>query len=268
MQACINLNIWVFYIEICGMWDIFFGVEKVEKIGDVELSGPVIVGVMRQLSVLDAQESGADIIELRLDLLEEENNIIAKVKEFVAQLKMPVIVTNRRKEEGGSFSGTEVQRIGILNDILETGIVNAVDIEFYSPEASKRVIVEKAKSLHIPVIFSFHDFYGMPGRSDILNTIAGMYEEGGSIAKISVTPKTLSDALLLLNLTHELTAGGKLVVTIGMGTIGRHLRVIAPLYGSVLTYGFIEGKGVAPGQFSVKALRRMQKELGLKKSSS
>ncbi len=239
-----------------------------EKIGDVELAGPVIVGVIRRLSVRDAHESGADIIELRLDLLDDADRSIAKVKEFVAQLKMPVIVTNRRKEESGSFAGTEVQRIVMLNDILETGMVNAVDIEFYSPEAGKSVIVAKAKSLHIPVIFSFHDFYGMPSRSDILNTIAGMYEEGGSIAKIAVTPKTISDALLLLNLTHELATEGKFLITIGMGAIGRHLRVIAPLYGSVLTYGFIEGEGVAPGQFSVKALRRMQKELGFKKSAS
>ncbi|RCV63480.1 3-dehydroquinate dehydratase-1 [Methanophagales archaeon] len=242
--------------------------EKVEKIGDVELAGPVIVGVMRRLSVHDAHESGADIIELRLDLLEEEDKSTAKVKEFITELKQPVIVTNRRKEEGGSFAGTEAQRIELLNDILETGSVNAVDIEFYSPEASKSVIVEKAKSLHIPIIFSFHDFYGMPSRSDILNIIAGMYEEGGSIAKIAVTPKRLSDALLLLNMTHELATEGKRMVTIGMGAIGRHLRVIAPLYGSVLTYGFIEGEGVAPGQFSVKALRRMLNELMLKKSVS
>ncbi len=94
-----------------------------------------------------------------------------------------------------------------------------------------------------------------------------MYEEGGSIAKIAVTPKTLSEALLLLNLTHELAIEGKLLVTIGMGAIGRHLRVIAPLYGSVLTYGFIEGEGIAPGQFSVNALRRMLKELELKKTN-
>jgi 3-dehydroquinate dehydratase-1 len=243
-------------------------VAKVEKIGEVELSGPVIVGVMRRLSIHDAHESGADIIELRIDLLRDEERSIAKVREFVAQLKKPVIVTNRRKEEGGSFAGTEVQRISMLNDILETAVVNAVDIEFYSPEASKSEIVERAKSRHIPVIFSFHDFYAMPSRSDILKIIAGMYEEGGSIAKIAVTPGTLTDALLLLNMTHELTSEGKLLVTIGMGAIGRHLRVIAPLYGSVLTYGFVEGEGVAPGQFSVRELRRMLDILDVKKSSS
>jgi hypothetical protein len=30
MQACINLNIWVFYIEICGMWDKGKGFEIME----------------------------------------------------------------------------------------------------------------------------------------------------------------------------------------------------------------------------------------------
>jgi len=140
--------------------------------------------------------------------------------------------------------------------------VDFVDIEFLSPPAGKTKLAEKAKSLHIPVIFSFHDFRGMPGRSELLKIIASMYEDGGSIAKIAVTPETLSDALLLLDLTHELSREGKLVAIIGMGAIGRHLRVIAPLYGSVLTYGFIEGEEeVAPGQFSVKELRSMLSRL-------
>ncbi len=241
-----------------------------KKIGEVELSGgaPVIVGVMRRLSIRDAKESGADVIELRIDLLEGEEKSIERLKEFVAVLKMPVIVTNRKKEEGGSFAGTEEERIGMLSGILETAMVDAVDIEFFSPEEGKTAVVEKAKSLHIPVIFSFHDFKGMPSRSDILKIIAGMYEESGNIAKIAVTPRTLSDALLLLDLTQGISSEGKLLATIGMGPVGRHLRVIAPLYGSVLTYGFVEGEEVAPGQFSVEELRSMLEKLVVKKSSS
>jgi 3-dehydroquinate dehydratase-1 len=235
----------------------------VEKIGEVELGfQPVIVGVLKRLSIQEAKrakESGADVIELRIDLLEEEEKDIARVKEFVAMLKkslMPVIVTNRKKEEGGSFTGSEAKRIGMLNSILETAEVDAVDIEFSSPAALKKAIIEKAKSLHIPAILSFHDFKGMPSREDILRIIASMYEGGGSIAKIAVTPNTPNDALLLLNLTHKLSSEGKLLVTVGMGPVGRHLRVIAPLYGSALTYGFIEGEEeVAPGQFSVNELR-------------
>jgi len=236
---------------------------------------PVIVAVMKRLDIHEAKrakESGADILELRIDLLEAEEKSVAKVKEFVAMLKnpqsslqMPIIITNRRKEEGGAFTGTEAERIGMLSDILETAAgeeVDAVDIEFFSPAAGKQEILKKAKRRHIPVISSFHDFNGMPRREDILRIITGMYKEGGSIAKIAVTPKTVNDALLLLELTQKLSSEGKLVVTIGMGRIGRHLRVIAPLYGSALAYGFIEGEnkkeeGVAPGQFSVKELRGM-----------
>ena len=242
--------------------------------GEVKLLGgaPVIVGVLKNLSIRDAQraqEQGADVIELRIDLLDEEERRIEKVKEFVSRLTMPVIVTNRKKEEGGSFTGTEEERIAMLSSILDTAEVDAVDLEFSSRTAGKTAVIEKAKSLHIPVIFSFHDFKGMPGRAELVKLIARMYEEGGSIAKIAVTPKTLTDALLLLNLTHELSREGKLLATIGMGPVGRHLRVIAPLYGSVLTYGFIEGEEeVAPGQFSVKELRSMLNRLGVKQSSS
>ncbi len=233
---------------------------------------PVIVAVMKRLDIHEAKrakESGADILELRIDLLEAEEKSVAKVKAFVAMLKnpqssvqMPIIITNRRKEEGGAFTGTEAERIGMLSDILETAaeeeLVDAVDIEFFSPAAGKQEILKKAKRRHIPVISSFHDFNGMPHREDILRIIRSMYKEGGSIAKIAVTPKTVNDALLLLELTQKLSSEGKLVVTIGMGRVGRHLRVIAPLYGSALAYGFIEGeKGVAPGQFSVKELRSM-----------
>jgi len=228
----------------------------------------VIVGVMRALSVLDAEraeENGADILELRIDLLKDEERDVEKVTEFISALKMSVIVTNRRREEGGSFTGSEEERIALLGRIIETAEVDFVDIELFSPQAERIKLVETAKGLHIPIIFSFHDCSGMPHRAELLETIARMYEEGGSIAKIAVTPQTLSDALLLLNLTYELSREGKLLAMIGMGPLGRHLRVVAPLYGSVLTYGFIEGgEEVAPGQFSVKELRSMLEKLGLK----
>jgi len=228
----------------------------------------VIVGVIRALSVLDAEraeENGADMLELRIDLLKDEERDVEKVNEFISALKMSVIVTNRRREEGGSFTGSEEERIALLSRIIETAEVDFVDIELFSPQAERIKLVETAKGLHVSIIFSFHDFRGMPHRAELLETIARMYEEGGSIAKIAVTPQTLSDALLLLNLTYELSREGKLLAMIGMGPIGRHLRVVAPLYGSVLTYGFIEGgEEVSPGQFSVKELRSMLEKLGLK----
>jgi 3-dehydroquinate dehydratase-1 len=231
-------------------------------------NAPVIVGVLSTLSVRDAtraQEQGADAIELRLDLMNEEDRAIEQLKGFVSQLEVPVIVTNRRKEEGGAFSGTEPERIALLSSMLDSVNVDAVDIELLSPPEEKRMLVAKAKSLRVPVICSFHDFNGMPPRSELEAIVTRMYDEGASIAKIAVTPQTFSDALLVLELTDTLAQAGKLITTIGMGAVGKHLRLIAPLYGSVLTYGYIEGEeAVAPGQFSVKELRSMLELLGIK----
>jgi 3-dehydroquinate dehydratase-1 len=42
---------------------------------------------------------------------------------------------------------------------------------------------------------------------------------------------------------------------IAMGEVGRHLRAVAPLYGSVLTYGYVS-EPTAPGQMSVSELRQ------------
>ena len=233
------------------------------KIGDVELGyahAPVIAAVLNRLSmdaVARADASGAAIIELRIDLLEPEERSVERVKEFLTTLRltMPVIVTNRRREEGGSFTGTEDERIGILRSIVSTGLVDAVDIEFLADGRDE--IIEEAKKHRIPVILSFHDFYGMPAPDELLELIDGMYKAGGSIAKVAVTPRTAHDTLNLLQLTHRVSSNGQPLITIGMGDWGRHLRVIAPLYGSVLTYGFIEDEPVAPGQFSVRELSDM-----------
>ena len=238
-----------------------------KKIGNVELGyphAPVIAAVLKRLSIdaaARAEASGAAIIELRIDLLEPEERSIEKVKEFLTSLNMPVIITNRRREEGGSFMGTEDERIEILRSIMATEMVDAVDIEFLADGRDE--IIEEAKKHHIPVILSFHDFSGMPAPAEILELIDAMYNAGGSIAKIAVTPGTPYDTLNLLQLTHQVSSDGhgQLLITIGMGDWGRHLRVIAPLYGSVLTYGFIEDEAVAPGQFSVHELRDMLDKL-------
>jgi 3-dehydroquinate dehydratase-1 len=197
---------------------------------------PVIVAVLQTLSRQDATraaEEGADALELRVDLLKPEDQSLARITEFLEALPLPVIVTNRNREEGGAFSGTERERLALLRRVLDTVAVQAVDVEFFSAAAEREEVIAKARERHVPVICSFHDFAGMRSRYELLRIITCMHERGGSIAKIALTPKSLEDALMLLEFTHELTREGKRIAMIGMGSFGRHLRVIAPLYGSL-----------------------------------
>lgn len=229
--------------------------------------GPVVVGVLRTLSLSAAkraQEQGAGALEVRIDLLQEEDRSITKISEFIAALHLPVIITNRKREEGGTFTGTEEARIALLRSVLESVEVAAVDLELASPEPGKSALVATATSRQVPVIFSVHDFTSMPPRTELERIITRMFDEGASIAKIAVTPKSFGDALGLLELTHQLSREGKRIAILGMGPVGRHLRLVAPLYGSLLTYGYIEGEvPVAPGQFSVRELTSMLAKLSI-----
>ncbi len=233
------------------------------SIGDVELGRvPVIAAVLTHLSrdaVARANANGADVIELRIDLLNAEERDEAKIKRFLKGVNMPVILTNRSKEEGGSFTGTEAERIEMLRGITATGLVDAVDIEFNAE--GKEEVIEQAKRMNIQVIVSLHDFSGMPAQDDILKIIEAMYSAGAGIAKVAVTPRNRLESLNLLQITEQVSSEGHALIAIGMGDWGRHLRVIAPLYGSVLTYGYIEDGAVAPGQFSVAELSEMLSRL-------
>ena len=84
-----------------------------------------------------------------------------------------------------------------------------------------------------------------------------MKQTGAKIAKIAVTPSSLKDNLTILDFLLDAEMP---LCMIAMGQIGRHLRAVAPLYGSVLTYGFVS-QAVAPGQMSIAELRSSLKLL-------
>ena len=101
-----------------------------------------------------------------------------------------------------------------------------------------------------PVIVSYHDFLGMPDEDEMATILENMKKTGAIYAKIAVTPKNLRDNLRILGLLLDADMP---LCMIAMGNIGRHLRAVAPLYGSALTYGFV-AKSTAPGQMSLAEL--------------
>ena len=70
-------------------------------------------------------EAGADLLELRIDFL--ENPDPDDVKNLINEIKFPVVATNRRKEEAGFFKGSESERIEIILEAARAADI--VDIE-------------------------------------------------------------------------------------------------------------------------------------------
>ncbi|MBU4491306.1 MAG: type I 3-dehydroquinate dehydratase [Euryarchaeota archaeon] len=222
------------------------------RIGSLELNKSIIasIGEAPIDSAIKAKQLGADIMELRIDLLgADARKILAKRK----SLGLPVIITNRMKQEGGAWEVSEDGRIQKLLSLLP--LADAVDIELC---AEKRdVVVKKAKGTGKTVIISTHDFQRTPEIDIMLGVIRESFEAGADIAKLAVTPHSLEDVLRLLEVTLR---GNGAVCTIAMGDMGRHSRVVAPIYGSVMTYGYVDTP-TAPGQLRVDELKYMLKIL-------
>ncbi|HIH74626.1 MAG TPA: type I 3-dehydroquinate dehydratase, partial [Methanosarcina sp.] len=89
-----------------------------------------------------------------------------------------------------------------------------------------------------------------------------MFLAGADIAKLAVMPQSMEDTLNLLKVTLDFKNKGKPVCTIAMGKQGKHTRVVAPLYGSVLTYASIESDtAAAPGQLPADEVKKIMEML-------
>ena len=211
---------------------------------------PRIVAVLGKNALKDArQASEADMLEVRLDLV--EGDPLEVMRSIRSATNSPLIATNRWRAEGGLFRGTEKERIDLLCQASE--YADFVDIELRAELKD-----ELMGRIDKPAIVSYHDFTRMPSPEELRSTLFEISETGASIAKIAVTPGFLGDNLTLLELL--LKANTPLCV-IAMGELGRHMRAIAPIYGSVLTYGYVS-EATAPGQMTVSELKQMQTLLG------
>ncbi|MDQ1274465.1 MAG: 3-dehydroquinate dehydratase [Euryarchaeota archaeon] len=212
-----------------------------------------------------AAEKGADILEIRLDLLEIRN--LERAAETIRKIKsetgLPLLITNRSGAEGGKWEGKEEDRIGLLTGLLSfRNGPDAIDIELSASKKERDEVIKAAKDHRKTIIVSFHDFLKTPSFQDMSTALEEMFLAGADIAKLAVMPQSMEDTLNLLRVTLDFKNAGKSVCTIAMGEQGKHTRVVAPIYGSVLTYASIESDAAAaPGQLPVDEVKKIMEML-------
>jgi len=199
---------------------------------------------------LVSQAEQADMIELRLDLL-STSHPLETLKALRQATAKPIIATARHKSEGGRFQASEAERRDLL--IKAAAYADYVDVELLA-EIRDAVISNIAK----PAIVSYHDFEAMPDDIELAGIYSRMKQAGAAIAKIAVTPQEKKDNLRILEFLLEADAP---LCMIAMGDLGRHMRALAPLYGSALTYAYV-AESTAPGQMSLSELCQAMRLLG------
>jgi len=164
-------------------------------------------------------EQGAKLVELRLDYI----NGAVKIKRLLTDRPCPVVISCRRRSDGGMFSGTEQDRLVLLRTAIAEG-ADYVDLEDDVAGGIPRFGKTKR-------IISFHDFRKTPDELDeIHQRLCGLDPD---IVKVCTMANHPSDNLRVLRLMRD-----SKVPTIGlcMGDIGTPTRILCGKYGSPFTY--------------------------------
>ena len=259
----------------------------------VSLTGPSLAQARTQArSAIDA---GADVLELRVDLLEEAGALAApapldaataaaQVLECLRGLReaidttdgaaagSPVLLTCRTAAEGGRAQLDDAAYGALLRSVLD-GLADwaperrpaAIDVEVQ--RGCLPQVCTQAHGLGVDVVASFHDFEATPADEALEEVLARMAREGADLAKIAVWPTSADDVARLLGVCARATAGagersglGVPVAAMSMGALGAVSRV-APAFGSALTFAVVpdeqgQARASAPGQMPIQDVRR------------
>lgn len=205
----------------------------------------ICVSVANMAGLKEAIESGAQLLELRLDLIGEHPSKLIPL--------LPVDIQSIVTCRPGIYSNSE--RVKLLQSAMKLG-ADYVDIEIDTVAGDLDLLLATAKETGTSVIISYHDFKRTADREDLESIMIACYEKGGEIAKIATLIKSPADILNLMSL-YDLP--GKKVI-LGMGGKGRITRLIAPYLGAEFTFASTgKSKETAPGQLSVEELQDIYK---------
>ncbi len=188
---------------------------------------------------LQVAEAGGKLVELRLDYIGRSIDLARLLK----NRPTPVVLTCRRKEDGGRWDRTEEERLMLLRSAIAMG-VEYVDLE--EDVADKIARYGKTKR-----IVSLHNFEGTPGNLESLH--AGLAKLDADIVKIAVQANSFSDTIRMLQLMQSAAVP---TIGISMGDYGTPSRILATRHGAPFTFCvFNTERKVAPGQLSFDQMK-------------
>ena len=208
----------------------------------------------KALRAVGEANSLADLIELRVDYLKA-----ASLEPLLGKGKKPLIVTNRRREEGGRYAGDEKKRMAILREAADLG-ADFIDAELDSePSLLKELIDHKNGSR---IILSIHDFRRTPSLGQLRNLCGRMMGWGAEVVKIVSFARSFEDNLKVLSLIPYSRKRKQKIVAFCMGEKGKMSRIFAPLMGAAWTYASSKRqKASAPGQLTALELKEIWERL-------
>jgi 3-dehydroquinate dehydratase/shikimate dehydrogenase len=214
--------------------------------------------IERDLEILKKYRASIDMVELRADcLLHEECFSIRRFPELAG---LPVILTIRRKSDGGYFDMSESSRIVLLSKAMAFAEVDVrhnfayIDLE---EDLELPSLEEAARAFGTKIIRSFHSFTGP--YDNLSEHIRAMYHVGDEIVKVAIKADSLDDVTQLFKISN--TLNGREKILIGMGDNAICTRILSKKLRSYLCYTAAKGEAdlppAAPGQLDPVELNEL-----------
>jgi 3-dehydroquinate dehydratase type I len=188
------------------------------------------------------------LFELRVDRMRE-----IKLERILKEKEKKILVTNRRREEGGGFQGTEKERISHILKAVALG-ADYVDIEASTDagllaEAKAAIAAQGGKT---SLVVSSHDFVNIPSERSLKRKLEESVALAPDIVKIVSRADTQEDNLKSLDLIPYARKNGQEIISFCMGEKGRVSRVMSLFLGAYLGFASLnKGEESAPGQLSL-----------------
>lgn len=186
----------------------------------IPIIGPSFDQIEKQVS--EAANKG-DLLEFRIDHFDEH---ATKNLKFL-KIPLPVIFTLRTKAQGGSYKGSEKERLKKIKELA------ALQPEYFDLEydIGGKFVEEMLQEFpNIKSILSYHDFRETPRDLEVI--LKKMHETPAHLYKIACKANSMSDSLRMLHFvkTHAPLLG------MCMGEKGKITRILGPKMGCPWIY--------------------------------
>ena len=202
------------------------------------------------LEKIDKANASADILELRLDMMDTFD-----LHKMIQRASKPVLATYRSMREGGKGPADHKTHASYLLKALEEG-AELIDVERSLPEKwQEKLFHARGKSR---IVISAHASDNTPSNEELYEILRELTASRADIIKIVTYANAIKDNLRVLNLIPKAHERGIEIIAFCMGPFGRISRIFSHLMGGYMTFAALEGgEESADGQIPVTEMKKI-----------
>ncbi|RDA90370.1 hypothetical protein CP533_2359 [Ophiocordyceps camponoti-saundersi (nom. inval.)] len=215
-----------------------------------------LTDIVKARDIIPRIVDGADAVEARVDLLENQNPdaVLEQVSVLRYSSKRPIVFTVRTKSQGGQFPDDESEKLLALYHLALKMGVEYLDVEVTTNDNILQVVTDLRR--HTRIIASHHDPNGsLSWKNASWIPFYNRALQFGNVIKLVGLAQTMEDNYHLANFKSKILDSQKTpIIAFNMGSVGKLSRILngffTPVSHPELPFP------AAPGQMSAAQIRQ------------